>query len=68
MRENKRCALVLWLTRDLAVRKQSRTLPFFFFLKPDFIHMYINMHVFMLQYKRLASLLKKLTGMILSQC
>lgn len=40
-----------------------------FFPKPDFIHIYINMHGFMLQLERLTSLLKKkLTGMILSQC
>lgn len=41
---------------------------FFVLPPPDFTHMYINMHVFMLQYERLTSSLKKLTGMILSQC
>lgn len=66
-KKNQRCALALWLTRDLTLRKLSRTLPFFF-PKPDFIRMYINMHVFMLHYERLTSLPKKLTGMILSQC
>lgn len=45
-----------------------RIVSFFFFPKLDFIHIYINMHVFMLQDERLTSLLKKLTGMILSQC
>lgn len=39
-----------------------------FFPKLDFVHIYINMHAFMSQDGRLTSLLKKLTGMILSQC